>query len=232
MAVVEYKLEKSYDSGSYAPLHIKSGGYQGSPLDQSLIGWSDSLDDVELTRSMFIDRMLKIHETHPLKKGAAPGAGTIVTEFKDLTEKEVISTMGDWYDAYVAENIGNVSLDDIKARKKKYAFDYMTSSLSNSVVKVTTAAGEVAFGCDEITTQNLLNLNSLINSGSFVGVPSWTPKGATKAISLTKEEVSNICTELLKKKDNFYTVYFGHKDKIMSSNDVKFITNYDHALGY
>jgi hypothetical protein len=72
MAVVEYKRHR-VPGGITTPPWVEDGGYWLSPIDTTLVGWTDLTavyyvpDTVlELTRDTFITRTTTIHTSYPI----------------------------------------------------------------------------------------------------------------------------------------------------------------------
>lgn len=107
MPVVEYKLHKVSKNGLRAPDFIDDGGYWSNPADNTMVGWVLPEADreyyvpdtiTELSRADFITRLKTMHAANAFQNEAAnPGE-----DATDMTEAEVETMAGDWYDSFHA----------------------------------------------------------------------------------------------------------------------------------
>lgn len=227
MAVVEYKLEREIVTGVLTtPSFIKNGGQMFSPSDDSLVGWTYSDKEVKyalpstarvLTRQMFIDRHFTI--------------------FPESDPEEVTTQATNWYDSFVSENVANLTLDiaDVKKQRIQEAFSVLESKLNSAVVNVEIASSgnEEPFGCDSTTQNNIIGINAAIAVGVSVPNPMyWTPKGSTTPVAVTHQELADIGSALLNKKNDYYQVYFVHKANINNCTTLDEVYKYDYSLNY
>jgi hypothetical protein len=108
MAVVEYMLHR-INGGSRAeiPGWVGDRGHFMNTLDNTYIGWVDDVRDyyvpdsvVILTKQNLIDRQLAIHAVNPFTtQGETPMSDSVV-----MTDAELTTMVGTWYDAFVAKN--------------------------------------------------------------------------------------------------------------------------------
>lgn len=227
MAVVEYKLEREIVTGVLTtPSFIKNGGQMFSPIDETLIGWTYNEKEVKyalpstarvLTRQMFIDRHLTI--------------------FSESDPEEVTAQATNWYDTFVTENVEKLTADlaDVKKQRIQEAFSVLESKLNNAVVNVEIASSgnEEPFGCDSTTQNNIIGINAAIAVGVSVPNPMyWTPKGSTTPVAVTHQELADIGSALLNKKNDLYQVYFVHKANINNCTTLDEVYKYDYSLNY
>ena len=106
MAVVEYKLHKVGKNAMRAPDWVEDGGYWLNPADHTMVGWVANEADreyyvpdtvVELTRAEFIARLKTMHAANAFTNESEPGA-----EPTAMTEAEVETMAGNWYDSFHA----------------------------------------------------------------------------------------------------------------------------------
>ena len=110
MPVVEYKMHVvTNKGGATAPLWVDDGGYHTSPIDKTKVGWVLADSDreyyvpdtvVELSKTDFINRQLAIHAVLPISEVSEDSNGEPIETLLDSAE--VTSTMGTWYDTFVA----------------------------------------------------------------------------------------------------------------------------------
>jgi hypothetical protein len=227
MAVVEYKLEREIVTGVLTtPSFIKNGGQMFSPINDSIIGWTYSDKEVKyalpstakvLTKQMFIDRHLAI--------------------FAESDPEEVTTNASNWYDAFVTENVEKSDIDLAYAKKLRIqeAFSVLEDKLANVVVNVEIASSgnEEPFGCDNTTQNNIIGINAAIAVGVSIPNPMyWTPKGSTTPVAVTHQELADIGSALLNKKNDFYQVYFTHKANINNIANLVDLYKYDYSTGY
>jgi hypothetical protein len=228
MAVVEYKLERELLTGVLTiPSFIKNGGQMPSPVDDTLVGWTYSDKEVKyalpstarvLTRQMFIDRQL----SHAAS---------------EIDTTELITQSTNWYDSFVTENVANLTLDiaDVKKQRIQEAFSVLENKLNNAVVTVEIASSgnQEPFGCDSTTQNNIIGINAAIAVGVSVPNPMyWTPKGSTTPVAVTHQELADIGSALLNKKNDLYQVYFVHKANINNCSTLDEVYKYDYSLNY
>lgn len=107
MPVVEYKLHKVGRNSLRAPEFIDDGGYWANSADNTMVGWvlpeadrefyvPDTL--TELSRADFITRLTTMHAANAFQNDPAEEGG----EPTDMTEAEVQTMAGDWYDSFHA----------------------------------------------------------------------------------------------------------------------------------
>lgn len=109
------------------------------------------------------------------------------------------------------------------------AFTYMEKRLELATVDVPIASQNTScsFGCDRNTQENIIGINTALAVGIPIPNPtSWTPKGYPFPVPVTHTELVMIGGAILNKKNELYTVYFGHKANIMMTS------NYDDIIGY
>lgn len=227
MAVVEYKLEREIVTGVLTtPSFIKNGGQMFSPIDETLIGWTYNEKEVKyalpstarvLTRQMFIDRHLTI--------------------FSESDPEEVTAQATNWYDTFVTENVEKLTADlaDVKKQRIQEAFSVLENKLNSAVVTVEIASSgnEEPFGCDSTTQNNIIGINAAIAVGVSVPNPMyWTPKGSTTPVAVTHQELADIGSALLNKKNDLYQVYFVHKANINNCTTLVEVYKYDYSLNY
>lgn len=227
MAVVEYKLEREIVTGVLTtPSFIKNGGQMFSPIDETLVGWTYNEKEVKyalpstarvLTRQMFIDRHLTI--------------------FSESDPEEVTAQATNWYDTFVTENVEKLTADlaDVKKQRIQEAFSVLENKLNNAVVTVEIASSgnEEPFGCDSTTQNNIIGINAAIAVGVSVPNPMyWTPKGSTTPVAVTHQELADIGSALLNKKNDLYQVYFVHKANINNCTTLDEVYKYDYSLNY
>lgn len=104
MPIVEYKLHKVGKNAMRAPEWVDDGGYWQNPADKTLVGWVLAEADrdyyipdtvTELSKSDFVTRLQTIHADAPYTKGD-PGEKT------NMTNEEVATMAGEWYDNFHA----------------------------------------------------------------------------------------------------------------------------------
>lgn len=227
MAVVEYKLEREPLTGVLAvPPFVKNGGYWPLP-DNTLVGWSFIDEKVNfvlpatakvLTKKMFVDRQL----------------ANIV---EGQTVEQVTADTETWYDEFVTSNLTDSTIDLAYAKKQRIqqAFSVLEDKLANVVVNVEIASSgnEEPFGCDNTTQNNIIGINAAIAVGVSIPNPMyWTPKGSTTPVAVTHQELADIGSALLNKKNDFYQVYFTHKANINNIANLVDLYKYDYSTGY
>lgn len=112
MPVVEYKLHKldARSNSMTVPIWIDDGGYWKHPTDHTMVGWvlpeserewylPDTL--TELNRADFITRMKAIHAIEPMYTEVEYTDPP--TEPRVMTEAEVETLAGDWFDNFHSE---------------------------------------------------------------------------------------------------------------------------------
>lgn len=108
MAVIEYMLHRvNGSSRKEIPGFVGDRGHWMSPIDGSFIGWVEDERDfyvpdtiVSFTRDEFIARQLAIHAVQPFMNEEFDPE----TPPTQMTEAEVTTMMGAWYDDFVAKN--------------------------------------------------------------------------------------------------------------------------------
>jgi hypothetical protein len=105
MPIVEYKLHKVGKNALRAPEWVDDGGYWQNPADNTMVGWVPAEADreyyvpdtvSELTRDQFITRLTTMHAANAFSQPSEGGEPT------DMTEAEVQTMAGDWYDSFHA----------------------------------------------------------------------------------------------------------------------------------
>lgn len=246
MPVVKYKLINTPPGiigprGKTAPPYITDGGHWLNQTDNTLIGWMEDnpefyFDADEVTvvsRTNFVNYLLERHASEPITNGDDPPV--------ELTEQEVVTMAGAWYDNYVNENRvippspTPEQLTSLKRKKQSEAFAVMTEKLDNATVEVpiASAGSNCLFGCDKTTQDNIIGINTAISRNVPVAnAVGWMPKGQTTPVMVDHTELAMIGGALLNKKEEYYNVYFTHKAAIFAANDYATIINYDVSSGY
>lgn len=124
---------------------------------------------------------------------------------------------------------------DAQSGKILQAFGYMEQKLSLASIEIpiTSANTDCSFGCDQTTQDNIIGIIVAITAGIPIPNPTyWTPKGYPFPILVTHTELITVGGLILNKKNELYTVYFGHKTNIMMSSDYNEIVSYNVTTGY
>lgn len=107
MAVVEYKLHKVGKNAMRAPDWVEDGGYWLNPADHTMVGWTPDEADreyyvpdtvTELSRADFITRLKAMHAANAFQNES----GDPDAEPTAMTEAEVETMAGNWYDSFHA----------------------------------------------------------------------------------------------------------------------------------
>ena len=114
MPVVEYKMHViNNKGGATAPLWVDDGGYHTSPIDKTKVGWVLADSDreyyvpdtvTELSKSDFVTRQLAIHAVEPFQNQPQDSDGLDAGDPVDMTDAEVTTEMGSWYDTFVSDH--------------------------------------------------------------------------------------------------------------------------------
>lgn len=245
MAITEYKLIQKINDGRYIPEFIIDGGYWPSPIDFTIIGWYNDEpgefvlegqpEFVEMTKSQLISRMLAIHNVYPMMKNIDIFLEPSITP-EPLTENEISQMISVWYDDTCARNVSVTSdINRLKSKKLAQAFKFLEKKIEDAVVEVAIAStGQThPFGCDRITQENIIGINTAIARNIAIPNPTyWTPKGSPAPITVTHDELAAVGAAILNKKNDLYMIYFGHKSNIMSQTDPVEVAKYDFAIGF
>jgi hypothetical protein len=239
MAITQYKLEKFGNEGMSTPPYITDGGYWYDPYDNSMLGWfvyetEFSKGEIkEISKLQIAERLLDMHSR-------APFANSVNTQIT-LTNVEVEALADDFYTRMYTTNFVDKkdaeSKDIIYVQEKSIAaaFREMEKALENATVSVfiTSANTNCPFGCDSVTQENIVGINTALAVGIPVPNPTnWTPKGYPFPVEVTHAELTAIGGAILNKKNDLYTQYFIHKANIMMSSSYEEISKYDFYLGY
>ena len=126
-------------------------------------------------------------------------------------------------------------LDALKVERVNEAFNKMELFLEDAFVEVPIDSmnASLPFGCDKVTQENIMGINTAINGGIPVPNPTyWTPKGHSTPVQVTHTELKLIGGAILDKKNEYYQQYFIHKAVIMNAVDYNAILLYDYSTGY
>ena len=259
MAVIKYKQIKNYE-GTTAPEFLNRrdaaiGPY--SSVDNTNIGWIPDRGEkyyipkdqfTILTKQDYVDRQLEIHSKFPFLKPApgyenidpleTPEPVEILTQEKTI--EEVISEAEEWYDNICTEKTQNYAitaedLERLKKDKVKQAFEKLQEKLENAVIEVSISSkgANTTFGCDRVTEENILGVSTAIVANVSLPQPiKWASKGSTVPTTVTNQEILDIGAAILDKKNQYYQVYFNHKENILLLNTYDSIVRYDHSTGY
>jgi hypothetical protein len=135
--IVEYMLEQvGRGDAKRAPSFIRDGGHWFNPSNFTYLGWVPNLAEREfyvpdslsvMTRQDVIDRGLSLHASFPMVNYGE--VANIEEEPTTLTDAEVTTLLGDWYDtmtnnytqqpaeAYVSYDSGTITARVVFARK-------------------------------------------------------------------------------------------------------------------
>lgn len=243
MPVIEYKLLRVGRNAYQAPEYIDDGGHWQSQIDGTLIGWRRYAEDVdfhlpdqdrELSKAEFIARQLAIHAEYPMMSDDETPV--------ELTEQQVTDQSSLWYQNYLVEQGAiptNPTQEDIitlQTKKIALAFAEMEKRLNEAAVTVPIASQpEVTctFGCDAVSQNNIIGVNTAIASQIPVPNPTfWTPKGFPFPVEITHTELAYVGGAVLNKKNEYYGVYFTHKASILMTSDYGDLVDYDYTTGY
>lgn len=243
MPVVEYKLIRNRDGSRSAPPEIVSGGYEGNSLNFTMLGWVDDITEYVvsntfkvLNRQQVIDRALALHAVQPYMIIDPTGPDST-----QMSEAEVTTYVGDWYDNFVSEmrsriDVSDFDITEVKKQKITEAFTELQNQLENMTVEapIASAGANCQFGCDDITLRNVEGVNIAASRGvkGASDTVKWAPKGYLDPIDVTMDEMKTVGSLLLDRKTAAYNQYFVHKKAIMNEANTEVLIKYDYTTGY
>lgn len=108
MPVIEYMFQINDMGRKIVPGFVKDRGYWYNPADHTYLGWLDEdreyyvPDTIETkTKQECIDRALAIHAVNPMSE---PNVDDPSADETTMTDEEVTTMIGDWYDNFVTRN--------------------------------------------------------------------------------------------------------------------------------
>lgn len=119
--IVEYMLEQvGRGDAKRAPSWIRDGGHHFNPADYTYLGWVPNLAEREyyvpdsvttIDRAAAISRALTMHGNSPMQKEDPDNEGSFIS----MTNDEVSTSIGSWWDAIVVEHANKPASATIEA---------------------------------------------------------------------------------------------------------------------
>lgn len=132
------------------------------------------------------------------------------------------------------------AIASLKQARIDMAFAEMQRRFSATTVTVPKDGVDHRYGCDEVTRQNISDINAAISRApQAVTEPYYYfPKGETAPVGLSHDDFTAIFLAGLARGSEFYQVYFGHKAAIKAIDlktpidTYKAVEAYDFTTGY
>lgn len=161
---------------------------------------------------------------------------SIDTTYEYLTGPEEVITANAVTRTWTAHTY---DINELKQEKIDEVWNYMVDLLETTVtanVWISEANSYYEFGCDRESRENILGINTAINSGLPIPNPRpWTPKGALVSANCNHTDLLNIGGGLLAAKDAHMQTYFSHKYNISmeaAANNHANIAYYEYTQGW
>lgn len=131
-------------------------------------------------------------------------------------------------------------LAPIKAGKIASAWAEQEKRLAAYIIQVPISGLATPFGCDPVSSENVLGINALIDkerggllpAGTIPNPRGFTPKGATSPVQVTHAEFALIGAYMAGAKDQHYVAYAVHKAAISALGTAEAINSYDITTGW